>query len=156
MSCLKIFKKSPKWSAIVELRSRSGSQMFFKIEIGIAIAISILVIGVMPWCSELLLTNIQKFWWYKSPGFFSNVKIRVDKYHESIPCAILRKVLLSILVHNLLKNVRKGPDFLWQTQIQMIEWYNKDKKDRNSIINLLIYTLWYEFSNDFDAHSDFD
>ena len=153
---MNLFKRSSKRSAITNSMIAIGSHKTFQIEIGIAIAISILVIGVMPWCSELLLTNIQKFWWYKSPGFFSNVKIRVDKYHESIPCAILRKVLLSILVHNLLKNVRKGPDFLWQTQIQMIEWYNKDKKDRNSIINLLIYTLWYEFSNEFDAHSDFD
>ena len=30
-----------------------------------------------------------------------------------------------------------------------------DKKERIHIDTLLIYTLWYEFSNNFDVQSDF-
>ena len=49
------------------------------------------------------------------------------------------------LKHNLFKNVSK-------TQIQTIEYglNDRDKKGRFCIDTLLIYTLWYEFSNDFD------
>ena len=35
------------------------------------------------------------------------------------------------------------------------EWYETNKKETSYIDNLLIYTIWYKFSNGFDAHSDF-
>ena len=47
---------------------------------------------------------------------------------------------------------------MWQTQIQTIEYGFDDmkhKKEPSYIDTLLIYTLWYEFSNDLDAESDF-
>ena len=44
--------------------------------------------------------------------------------------------------------------FLWQTQIQTIK-YGLNDKETSYIDTELIYTLWYEFSNDFDAQSDF-
>ena len=51
-------------------------------------------------------------------------------------------------------------NFLWQTLIQTIEYDLNDakriKKETLYIATLLIYTLWHEFSNDFDAQSDFD
>ena len=61
---------------------------------------------------------------------------------------------ITVLERNLFKNVSKGPAFLWQTQIQTIELPSmiryKWKRKR-----FLVYTLWYEFSNDFDAQSEF-
>ena len=48
--------------------------------------------------------------------------------------------------------------FLWQTQIQTIENGLNDAKrieEKQVIDILLMYTLWYEFSNNFDAQSDF-
>ena len=67
---------------------------------------------------------------------------------------------LEILEHNLFKNVSKWATFLWQTQIQtinygLLKWYKTDKKETSYIDTWLIYTLWYEFSNDIDAQSDF-
>ena len=64
------------------------------------------------------------------------------------------------LEHNLGKNVSKGPAFLWQTQIQTIKFgfnnaYNMDINERSYTDTSLIYTLWYEFSYNFDAKSDF-
>ena len=45
-------------------------------------------------------------------------------------------------------------------QIQMIKYGLNDtkrmKKKQVAMILYLFYTLWYEFSNDFDAQSDFD
>ena len=48
------------------------------------------------------------------------------------------------LEHNFYLKLSKGPAFLWQAQIQTIKYDT-----------LFIYTFWYEFSNNFDAKSDF-
>ena len=37
----------------------------------------------------------------------------------------------------------------------MSHWCDTDKKERTYIDTIIIYTLWYEFQNDFDAQSDF-
>ena len=51
---------------------------------------------------------------------------------------------------------KKGPAFLWHLTIEYgPKSYDKDKKDRTFIDTLLVYTLWYDFWNDFDAQSDF-
>ena len=34
-------------------------------------------------------------------------------------------------------------------------WYDTDKKERIYADTVLIYPLWYDFPNDFDAQSDF-
>ena len=50
---------------------------------------------------------------------------------------------------------------MWQTQIQTIKYGLNDtkrikkKKETIYIDTLLIYTLWYEISKDFDAQSNF-
>ena len=53
------------------------------------------------------------------------------------------------LEHNLFKNVSKKSLFLWQKQIQAIEYGPNDairiKKEASYFDTLLIYTLWYEF-----------
>ena len=48
--------------------------------------------------------------------------------------------------------------FLWETQIQTVKYGLNDTKriKINKLIDsLLIYTLWYEISNNFDAQRDF-
>ena len=40
-------------------------------------------------------------------------------------------------------------------RLYMALWYETDKKETSYIDSWLIYTLWYEFSNVFVAHSDF-
>ena len=52
---------------------------------------------------------------------------------------------------------KKGPAFLWHLTIEYgPKSYDKDKKDRTFIDTLLVYTLWYDFWNDFDAQSDLE
>ena len=56
-------------------------------------------------------------------------------------------------------SVSNGPAFLWQVQIQTIHNGLNDiiqiKKKGVKNDTLLMYTLWYEYSYDFDAQSDF-
>ena len=57
--------------------------------------------------------------------------------------------------------ISNWPPCLWQTQIQMLEYGLNDtirfrQNERNYIDTLLIYTLWYDFSNDYDAYTNFD
>ena len=53
------------------------------------------------------------------------------------------------LVSFFVKNANSN-DWIWP------QWYHLDKKKEVTYIDtLLIYTLWYDFSNDFDAQSDF-
>ena len=40
-------------------------------------------------------------------------------------------------------------DLIWP------KWYETAKKETSCVDTLLIYAIWYEFSNDFDAQSDF-
>ena len=63
------------------------------------------------------------------------------------------KTLKALEKQNLFKNVSKWVTFLWQTQIQTIKYGLNDTT--NYIDSLLIYTLSYEFSSDFDAQRDF-
>ena len=50
-----------------------------------------------------------------------------------------------------------GSAFLWKAWIQRIEYGLNDiiRKKCSYIDTLLIYTLWYKISNDFDGQSDF-
>ena len=59
--------------------------------------------------------------------------------------------------HNLSKNVSKRLAFLWDMQIWTIRYgiYDMILKKSIYIYTLLICTLWYEFSNDLEGHSDF-
>ena len=61
-----------------------------------------------------------------------------------------------MLEHNLFKNVSNWVTFLYQKQIQKIKYGLNDTKwiKTSCFDTLLIYTLWYEFSNDFDAQGD--
>ena len=36
-----------------------------------------------------------------------------------------------------------------------MQWCDTDQKERIYLDNLIIYTPWYEFLNDFDAQSEF-
>ena len=49
--------------------------------------------------------------------------------------------------------------FFWQSQIQTTKYGLYDviriKKKRTYIETLIIYTLWYEFKNNFDVQIDF-
>ena len=58
------------------------------------------------------------------------------------------------LEHNLCKNVFMGPAFLWQTQIQTIEYGLNDtiRITKNEVI-LMLYTFT---PSDFNAQNDFD
>ena len=64
-----------------------------------------------------------------------------------------------LLEQNLLKNISMWVTFLWQAQIQKIKYGLNDTKRINKgtsyIDTLVIYTIWYEFSNDFDAQRNF-
>ena len=53
------------------------------------------------------------------------------------------------------KNGSSGPAFFWQAQLQKIEWYNTDKKKRIYNDDLLIDTLWCQFSYNLDVRSNF-
>ena len=57
--------------------------------------------------------------------------------------------VIHFLERNLFQNVSNRPAFLWQKQIQNIEYglnsYNVDKIERSHNNTLLVYTLWNEF-----------
>ena len=60
----------------------------------------------------------------------------------------------------MLKNVSKGPAFLWQMQIQTIEYdlnvtIRIKKKEVILILHSVTLSLWYDFSNDLDSQIDF-
>ena len=62
-----------------------------------------------------------------------------------------------MLEHNLFKNVSNWVTFLYQKQIQKIKYGLNDTKwiKKKQVDTLLIYTLWYKFSNNVVAQSDF-
>ena len=57
-----------------------------------------------------------------------------------------------------LKNIRMYPKdqlFCDKRKFKQLNMIHTDKEEIISIETLLIYTLWYIFSNDFDTQSDF-
>jgi len=80
----------------------------------------------------------------------AEVWLKVLQRFDSWKCSWLS------LEHNLFKNVSNWVTFLWQTQIQTIKYdLNDTKRIKKKPVTLILYTLRYEFSNDFDAQSDF-